>query len=718
MIEFTFNNPEKDKSVQEKEKIETYEKFRKFCKDTNREGKTLASSTTIRFSATKSLAARRTFLLREAYKPGNKVLATSLMVPSELAWAAGYIPQNLEMFSSLIASHSGILNLADKGSLTTPRCSFLNALIGAQKEGIVPAPDIVLSSTAYCEGVSYVLEDVANFYGVKHEHLDLPLYLNSITIDAVAESLEDVFFRAAYAQGLNKKQAVENLREVMYNSYIARIKYLEIWELRKKYKPLNLGLEPLHWHAQFLPMWGDSKFPEILTRLKNEIVEYVETTKDIHSGIPVAIYSLMPYGRTEVWEKLVEYGAFTTFEGVNYIGDYQIPDLRHYETMSPNELFFNMALNLINTPIRGGDVARKTDGVLKEMHDLGSKGMILFSQEHCQMLVPRIAEAENTATKYNIKSVSLGGDCVLGMPVGPTRLRLDTFLSNLGNKKTKLDTGVKDLITQIKDNKDIEGLRLGVDFGNGFSKFLILDKNCDIIKQGLFSSGIDYPAILKEIQSQIPAGHDFRLAVSGVGSENPNFSNIATIQTTEINALIKATKCLFADKKDFIVIDIGTQDVKVLKFDDEESGVWVNTNKSCGAGTGMVLVQILDRWQHSMPEMTFDKLDDMAMEAVRGELVNTTCGIFAVTNVVSALIQTDGPKRCEILRGVYEYIAAQAIRLLPPEDRISKEVFLTGGLARHKTLRKIFRERGFNLMEIPSKLHSQFLVAYGTALSI
>jgi activator of 2-hydroxyglutaryl-CoA dehydratase len=119
-----------------------------------------------------------------------------------------------------------------------------------------------------------------------------------------------------------------------------------------------------------------------------------------------------------------------------------------------------------------------------------------------------------------------------------------------------------------------------------------------------------------------------------------------------------------------------------------------------------------------MPEMTFDKLDEMAMKADKGELVNTTCGIFAVTNVVSALIQADEPKRCEIIRGVYEYIAAQAIRLLPPGDRISKELFLTGGLARHKTLRKIFRERGFVLMEIPPQLHSQFLVAYGTALSL
>ena len=718
MSDFLINSSVDDVPEMLKNKDAAYNRFRKFSKDTNREGRTLASSGEIRFSATKSLAARRTFLLRDAFKAENKVFATSLMVPSELAWATGYVPLNLEMYSSLLASHSGILGLADKGSLTTPRCSFLNALIGAQKEGIVPPPEIVVSSTAYCEGVSYILEEVGSFFGADHQHIDLPQYLSHMTIEATAENLEDIFTKAYQKNGLTKNEAESNLRSVMYNSYLAHKLYLEIWELRKKYNPLNLGLEPLHWHGQFMPMWGDDKLPEILGRLKAELIQYINTDPDINKGLPIAIYSLIPYGRTEVWDKLNDYNAFTTFEGVNFIGDYQVPDLKHYSKMSIEDIFFNMALNLMNTPMRGGDVVRKTDGLVSEMHQLGSKGLIIFSQEHCQMLVPRIQEAENAATRYNIKAVSLGGDCILGMPKGPTSLRLDTFLSNLGTKKAVDSAGLHTESVKIKFNDKKEGLRLGVDFGNGFSKFLILDKNGDIVKKGLFSSGIDYPSILKEIKSLIPLGSQFHLAVSGVGSENPKFRDMATLQTTEINALIKASKTIFSDKKDFIVVDIGTQDVKVLKFVDEESGVWVNTNKSCGAGTGMVLVQILDRWQHTMPEMTFDKLDEMAMQAEKSELVNTTCGIFAVTNVVSALIQADDNRRNEILKGVYEYIAAQAIRLLPSADRVGKEIFLTGGVARHKTLRKIFKERGFILLELPSKLHSQFLVAYGTALSL
>jgi activator of 2-hydroxyglutaryl-CoA dehydratase len=697
-------------------KEHAYNKFRQFSKDTNRDGKTLASTSEIKLSGTKSLGARRTYLFRDAFKTGNKVFATSLMVPPEIAWATGYIPLNLEMYSSLIASHSGILELANKGSLTAPRCSFLNALIGAQKDGIVPPPDLLVSSSAYCETVSYVFEEVGSHYGKDHFHIDLPLYISQLTIDATTEYLEDVFKKAYLKNGLKRAEAEANLRKAMYNSYLAHKTYLEIWELRKKYQPLNLGLDPLHWHGQFMPMWGDEKLPGILSRLKEEIVHLIETDPKIHDGLPIAIYSLMPYGRSEVWEKLTDYDVFTTFEGVNYIGEYQVPELELFDKLSIEDIFFNMALNLVNTPMRGGDVNRKTKILVEEVASMGAKGMIIFSHEHCQMLVPRMQEAEKVASIYGIKPVTIGGDCILGMPKGPTSLRLDTFLSNLGPKVKGHEFNMPMLIN--KQKKDRNALRLGVDFGNGFSKFLLLDKENNIINSGLFNSGIDYHAILNDIKEFIPNNGEYDLAVSGVGSDNPKFRDMASMQITEINALIKATKSIFKDKQDFIVIDIGTQDVKVLKFDVRENGVWVNTNKSCGAGTGMVLVQILDRWQNTYPEISFDILDDLAGQAEKSELVNTTCGIFAVTNVVSALIQSDDDKRKEILRGVYEYIAAQAIKLLPAEDRNGKEVFLTGGVARHKTLRKIFIERGFTLMETKIQLHSQFLVAYGTALSL
>uniref|UniRef100_UPI0013012974 BadF/BadG/BcrA/BcrD ATPase family protein n=1 Tax=Labilibacter marinus TaxID=1477105 RepID=UPI0013012974 len=246
----------------------------------------------------------------------------------------------------------------------------------------------------------------------------------------------------------------------------------------------------------------------------------------------------------------------------------------------------------------------------------------------------------------------------------------------------------------------------------------LLDELDEVVQQGLFASGIDYPGLLSEITGKINLTKPVMLGVAGVGSDNPIFKEMVHRQTTEMNALINSCQKLFKSREELLVMDIGTQDVKILNFADMNSSPWINTNKSCGAGTGMVLVQILERWKQTNSSFTFETLDNLAYEAESGEIINTTCGIFAVTNVVSALIQASDEKRKAILRGLYEYVATQAIKLLPRELQKGGEVFLTGGVANHKTLQKVFMEKGFKLITPEVEIHPQYLVAFGSALSV
>ena len=43
---------------------------------------------------------------------------------------------------------------------------------------------------------------------------------------------------------------------------------------------------------------------------------------------------------------------------------------------------------------------------------------------------------------------------------------------------------------------------------------------------------------------------------------------------------------MYHERESLLVVDIGTQDVKVLHFPTMDSEPWCTTNKSCGAGTG------------------------------------------------------------------------------------------------------------------------------------
>ncbi|GEM_PF-4414581 len=692
-----------------------YMAFRSFYKDSNQSGDTLSMVSPVKFKATRSLITRRTTLLREAFRPDAKVMATSLLVPSELAWALDCIPLNLEMFSSLLASHSKILELTNKGSLTAPRCSFINSVKGAMMENLVPMPDILLSSTAYCEGIGLSFEDFKNYFDTAHFHIDIPSYSEANTSQLLASDLKQMLIEMAGVLDLDSNETLERFRQVMYNSIKAKAVYQKIWELRKKTGPLNLGLEPLHWHMQFLPMWGDDRAYTICEKLYNEISHYIESTpeEEFSKGTPVGMFGLIPYGRTDIWRQLRDADLYTSFEGVNYLGEINLPDLDHFDQIETDTLFEFLAETLIKTPVRGGEIKEKSNDFMAEASSMHAKGMIIVSQEHCQLLAPRLHELETAAGANGMKVVSLGGDCILGMPKGPTTFRLNTFIDSLTDRSKKAAKFNHD----ISELKIVTDYRLGVDFGSGFSKFVLVDKQGVIAKQGVVASGIDYPGLLDNIKSSITINDAYKMAISGVGSDNTTLKGKVDVQTTELNALIASCRNLFSYKEQLLVIDIGTQDVKVLHFHDMDAAPWINTNKSCGAGTGMVLTQILERWRHSHPEYSFDTLDNLAYEASEGEMINTTCGIFAITNVVSALVQADEERRKSILWGLYQYIASQAIKLLPDFLQNGGEVFLTGGIARHKSLQKVFKERGFELVKPQMEIHPQYLVAYGTALS-
>ncbi len=690
--------------------------FRSFLNESDKGGSTLISSAPIRFPGTKSLAAKRAYYTRLAFKPGIKVAAISLLVPPEICWAAGFLPFNWEMFSSLLASHSKVINLSNSGAAPVPRCSFINSLKGSYYSGILPSPDVMISSSAFCEGIGHMFGELSEDGDIRHFHLDIHGYLNNASVESLSVHLAEMFRELCRMNAIDSRDGIKNLRKAVYYSSLAKREYLDICSLRKEYAPLDLGLEPLHWHFLFSSMWGEESGYNICRKLKTDIAEEIEHKKQHKNGagIPVSIFSLIPYGHTTLWEKMIESHLYTTFEGVNYLGNYMLPDPGTIESMSLDGLMQNIAYNLINTPMRGLGIEKKSADFMKDAKESGAQGILIFTHEHCQMLAPRLDEVERSATVVGLKLASISGDCILGMPQGPANIRLATFISSLGGEITQVNTQVRN----TTDDTEKPFLRAGIDFGSGFSKYVVLDGMNSLVDQGIVYSGIDYPKLLHQIKDKISNGHRLEFAIAGVGGDNPGFQDIVRHQTTEINALIKAISHMYAFDEEFTVIDIGTQDVKVLKFDTSQKNPWINTNKSCGAGTGMVLVQILERWQQTNPDIGYDDLDEMAFQAGHTELINTTCGIFAVTNVVSALVQSNEERRKNILRGVYQYITEQAVKLLPAGNKHGGKLILTGGLARHKTLQKIFEERNFELVPLPDSIHPQFVVAYGTALSI
>lgn len=670
--------------------------------------------------ATKHLVSDRASLGTAAFNPDYKIAANSLLVPTELLWAAGFIPFNWEVvYGAIIAPHPQALEIVNKGSGPVPRCSVLNCLKGAYLEGVLPIPNIAVSSSAFCEGISCTMKEISNDFKIPHFHIDIPAYCNNFSIDSLADSIEKIFTDLCEVNDMSIEEGKKKLRKSFYYSVKAKQECQEIERLRKKYSPLPLGLEAVYWNLLQASFLGNKTGYVICKKLKNQIKKFAEKKSKIKKeiqGVPLAIYGLIPFGKSDVWRLLKEANVNIVFESGNYFGEIELPEIESIKKMSMRGIYKNIAQNLVNANTRGIDCVDKSNFFMKRAIENGAKGLVIFSHEHCPMTASRLKHYEDSAIKNGMKVVTLGGDCILGMPEGPTSLRLKAFLDDLKafeiESRDKEEAGSQQKISSVPD------LRVGIDFGSGFSKFVAIDKKGKVVKTGLFSSGIDYSSLLDKIRSQFNDYKDIKISLSGIGGENQQFKNITQNQITEVSSLILAVKALFDNLSSFIVIDIGSQDIKTLKFYNKTDSPAINTNKSCGAGTGMVLSQTLDRWKQSNPEITFSDIDQMAYEAKGRELINTTCGIFAITNVVSALIQSNEQQRKDILNGIYYYIADQAIKLLPLEKNTDVPLLLAGGIGSHKTLQKIFKERGFDLLELPVDITSQHLVAYGAALSL
>jgi predicted CoA-substrate-specific enzyme activase len=153
------------------------------------------------------------------------------------------------------------------------------------------------------------------------------------------------------------------------------------------------------------------------------------------------------------------------------------------------------------------------------------------------------------------------------------------------------------------------------------------------------------------------------------------------------------------------VIDIGGQDVKVIKI---ENGAMVNfqMNDKCAAGTGRfldVMAKVL--------EVDVSDLGRLGDESTKRVAISSTCTVFAESEVISQLsMATD--KR-DIIAGIHRSVAGRVAGLVH-RIGVVPDVVMTGGVAQnHGVVHAIEEQLG---VEIKTSPLTQYNGALGAAL--
>lgn len=216
---------------------------------------------------------------------------------------------------------------------------------------------------------------------------------------------------------------------------------------------------------------------------------------------------------------------------------------------------------------------------------------------------------------------------------------------------------------------------MGVDIGSTASKTVVLKNGKEIVSQAVINVGAGtsgpqraIDSVLREAKLSI---EDLDYIVStGYGRNSFEFANK---QISELSCHAKGV--YFDNNKARTVIDIGGQDIKVLKLAD--SGRLLNfiMNDKCAAGTGRFL-DVMSR----VIEIPVDELGKKALESKNPCTISSTCTVFAESEVISQLAR--GVKTEDLIAGICKSVASR-VASLAKRNGIEELVVMSGGVAKN-----------------------------------
>ncbi|NIR15963.1 MAG: ATPase, partial [Desulfobacterales bacterium] len=154
---------------------------------------------------------------------------------------------------------------------------------------------------------------------------------------------------------------------------------------------------------------------------------------------------------------------------------------------------------------------------------------------------------------------------------------------------------------------------------------------------------------------------------TGYGRKNVSFTNETK---TEIGCHAKG--CYHYFPVAMTIIDIGGQDNKIIKLDQDGRRLSFKMNRKCAAGTGAFLEEMSMRLDIPLEEM-----DGLARKSTELVELGSFCTVFSATEVLEKIRQ--GNKVPDIVKGLFLSVIKRVLEM----DSLTEKVSMTGGVVAH-----------------------------------
>lgn len=242
---------------------------------------------------------------------------------------------------------------------------------------------------------------------------------------------------------------------------------------------------------------------------------------------------------------------------------------------------------------------------------------------------------------------------------------------------------------------------MGIDLGSSFTKFTVTDENGNPIYRHVIQSVNKDRNAMKDLLQAIHAEFDIKYSCA-TGYGRKVFTETDMVKT-EINCAAMGVSKYRSGEKN--IIDIGGEDIKIIRCDANDNVGNFYMNDKCAAGTGAFLSEIAERAEINVSEMS-----SLAAHSDYDKELNSFCTVFAKTEIMKWIME--GMSQQDIARGIYISIANKIAKMRL--DPGIPTLMIGGVIAHHAYLKTLLSEKfkiDIQIIEAP-----QFVVSLGAAL--
>jgi len=240
----------------------------------------------------------------------------------------------------------------------------------------------------------------------------------------------------------------------------------------------------------------------------------------------------------------------------------------------------------------------------------------------------------------------------------------------------------------------------GIDIGSRTIKLVLLE-NGNLSDFQIIDTGHHPLARSRELLNGYRVD---KIVATGYGRHSAK-THFAHTVVTEIKAHAFGAHFLFPKCR--TIIDVGGQDSKAIRVEEDGQVEDFEMNDRCAAGTGRFLEVMAKTLSFKIEEF-----GDQALKAKHSVNISSTCTVFSESEVVSLI--ASGEDRRNIALGVHQAIVHR-LAAMANKIGLKEDIVFAGGVAKNKCIASILERKMGAKLFIPKE--PQIVGALGAALT-